>query len=46
MRSIDVFFIVEILFMRFDARFVLCASDGIVIVNQSTSRDEAKKLYL
>ena len=43
---IDGFVIVEILFMRFDAQFVLCAGDGIVIVNWSTSGDGAEKLYL
>ena len=44
MRSIDGFVIVEILFMRIDARVVLCAGDGIVIANQSTSGDEVENI--
>ena len=40
------FVIVEILFVRFDAWVVLCAGDGIVISNRSTSCDEGKILYM
>ena len=39
MTSIDGFVIIEIIFMRFVAWVGLCASDGIVISNQSTSGD-------
>ena len=46
LRSIDVFVIVEILFMIFDALVFLCVDDGITISNQSTSGDEDEKLYL
>ena len=44
MRLIDGFVIIEILFMRFDAWVVLCASDGIVISNRSTSGDGSKNI--
>ena len=40
LRLIDLFVIVEILFIKFDARIVLFVDDGIVIVNRSTSGDE------
>ena len=38
------FVIVEILFMRFDARADLCAGDGIVIANRSTSGDGVENI--
>ena len=38
------FVIVEILFMRFDARVVLCVGDGIVIAYRSTSGDGAENI--
>ena len=36
----------EILFIIFYARDVVCADDGIVISNQSTSNDEDEKIIL
>ena len=41
----DVHIMVEILFIRFEGHGILCAGDGIMISNRTTSSDGATKLY-